>query len=354
MGRANVCVRSGRYYYECKVLKGVEYRSKEEALAAGRHSGPAVRIGWARRETSLEVVVGSDAYSYALRDVKGEKVHMSRPKPYFPPGEEVQIGDVVGVEICLPSDSFHRRVVDGSYNPAVDLEDDESNRTIEAAPIIRDRIPIRYKGQLYFEHMEYPASKELHDFVINPTPQTSSAGSGITGPAKLDLNPTNILPALRTLPYSYIKYYKNGKDMGKAFTELLAFLPPASNFPNQGARSGLDDGMLGYYPAVSVLRGSVAQINLGPDFWYPPPGYEDHDDEVDMVGSDQLPVIKTDKVRAVSERLSEQVAEDILYDIIDEVCNLVDDLARNGEGAPKAFQGLAMDEEIKELIQEED
>jgi len=88
MARANVCARAGRWYYECKVLKGVPKRPRNEAMDKGSHKGPCVRMGWARREASLEMSVGADAYSYGLRDVGGQKVHMARPKDFFPEGEE--------------------------------------------------------------------------------------------------------------------------------------------------------------------------------------------------------------------------------------------------------------------------
>jgi COMPASS component BRE2 len=302
--------------------------------------------------------VGFNAYSYGLRDIAGQRVHLSRPLDYFPKGEEIQVGDVVGMEIYLPSESLHRKVVEGDYNPAVDLDDDEPSDGAKAAPIIRDRVPITYKGQLYFEHIEYEEDKELKEFITNPVPFISSTGGGVIGSAKLDMHPTHPSPALRTLPHSYIKFYKNGKDMGKAFTGLLAFLPPASNLGSQlGERSALDDGTLGYYPAVSVLRDSVVEVNLGPDFWFPPHGDgddESHDDEVDMVGSDQLPVKKSERLKPVSERADEQIAEDIVYDLVDEVSAFMENLETGGQGVNTASTGIARDEEIKELVQDED
>lgn len=359
MARATVGVRAGRYYWECKVHKGVDLRTQEEAASSGRHTGPAVRVGWARREAPLDMHVGFNAYSYGLRDIAGQKVHLSRPLDYFPKGEEIQVGDVVGLEIYLPSESLHRKVVEGNYNPAVDLDDDEPNEGARAAPIIRDRVPITYKGQLYFEHIEYQPDKDLQEIITNPTPPAVSGSGGTYSPPKPEMNPTHPSPAFRTLPHSYIKFYKNGKDMGKAFSNLLAFLPPASNLPaNLGERSALDDGTLGYYPAVSVLRDSVVEVNLGPDFWFPPPDYgtdEFHDDEVDMVGTDQPPTVKTDSLRPVSERAAEQIAEDIVYDLVDEVSAFMENLGKGGEGAVDiAMSGLAVDEDIKELVQDED
>jgi COMPASS component BRE2 len=358
MAKANVCVREGQFYWECKITSGIP--------KWGQKSEGHVRMGFARREATLESICGFDAYSYGIRDVGGQTVHMSRPKDFFPPGENIEVGDVIGLEINLPSETLHRKVVDGHYNPAVDLEDDDARPT-EAADIIRDRVPIRFKSHLYFEQIDYLPTKELED-LMNPAPAvTSSGGSGANSQAP---NPIHPFPALRTLPNSNIKIYKNGILMGTAFTDLLAFLPPASKPQAQvGARDGLDDGMLGYFPAVSVFRGGAAEINLGPDFWFPPSGSEDaEDDEVDMVGSDQPPVSKAKRARPVSERYDEQIVEDIVYDIIDEVDFWMQDGCVTGTAATKrrltatpasnmggdGVQGIMPSGEIKELVQDDE
>ncbi|KAI9861976.1 MAG: hypothetical protein M1813_005047 [Trichoglossum hirsutum] len=320
MARANVGVREGRWYWECRITSGIGGTEPEGAEASTGTDGQAndqtvrsgghVRLGWARREANLEAPVGFDAYSYGLRDVAGQKVHMSRPKNFFPPGEDIREGDVIGLEISLPSLNMHRKVVEGHYNPAVDVNDDVEDHAAEAPDIVRDRIPVPYKNNIYFEQVEYQPTKDLED-LMNPSPLAASAASNgaAGGPSP---NPTHPLVPLRTLPGSSIKIYKNGKFVGKAFTDLLSFLPLASKpLPQPGAREGLDDGTLGYFPAVSVFRGGAAEVNFGPDFWYPPP----EDEDVEMAGTET----KTMKPRAVCERYDEQIAEDITYDLVDEV-----------------------------------
>ncbi len=147
MARANVGAREGRFYWECKILSGVEADPMD---GSGRDGGGHVRVGWARREASLEGPVGFDAYSYGLRDVQGQRVHMSRPKDFAL--ADFCEGDVIGLEISLPSLSLHRKVVDGVYNKAVDVSDDlDPASSGDFHDIIRDRVPIRYKTQLYFE-----------------------------------------------------------------------------------------------------------------------------------------------------------------------------------------------------------
>jgi COMPASS component BRE2 len=365
MAKANVGVREGRWYWECKITSGIPKRRRSDAHTTEESPRGHVRMGWARREATLDAPVGFDAYSYGLRDVAGQKVYMSRPKDFFPAGEDIREGDVIGLEINLPSESLHQKVVEGHYNPAVDLADNESP-SIETADIIRDRVPIRFKAHLYFEQIEYHAVKELEE-LMNPSPVISSIGG--LGGAGQEPGPTHPYPSLRTLPHSNIKIYKNGELIGTPFTDLLAFLPPASKpLAQVGAREGLDDGMLGYYPAVSVFRGGAAEVNFGPNFWYPPPSYED-DDEVDMIGNDQPSAPKLNKLRAVGERYDEQIVDDIVYDIVDEVDFWMQDGGVSGKGATNGvlrspggvtvqdgvqIMGVLGSEEIKELVQDDE
>ncbi|KAI1651458.1 uncharacterized protein F4817DRAFT_324587 [Daldinia loculata] len=361
--RANVAVRQGRWYWECKITRGTIKSNADGSVESHGH----VRMGFARREASLDAPVGFDAYSYGIRDVQGQKVHMSRPKDFFPPGEEIKEGDVIGLEIQLPSEHLHRKVVQGQYNPAVDLLDEE-DPIMEAANIVRDRIPIRFKQHIYLEKIDYHTTKELED-LMNPSPAGPSGTIGSRPPDRP--NPNHQVPALRTLPKSCIRVYKNGVLIGTPFTDLLAFLPPASKPQVQvGAREGMDDGMAGYYPAVSVFRGGAAEVNFGPQFWYPPPGFPDSDGDgdVDMVDADTVTVAvpsapsrgSLDKIRPVAERYDEQIVEDVVADIVDEVDFWMRDGARvidrTGGRDAKAdtTAGIAPGrEEIKELVQDD-
>ncbi|KAH0420637.1 ash2-trithorax family protein [Colletotrichum camelliae] len=356
MTRANVAIREGRFYWEVKITRGmVDKKDGEDKPESHGH----VRMGFARREASVDAPVGFDAYSYGFRDVGGEKVYMSRPKAFFPEGEGIREGDVIGLEIQLPSERLQRKVLAGQYNPAVDTGLDDDSLAFEAPNIVRDRIPIRFKSHIYFEKIDYHTTKELED-LMNPSPVSSGPANSFEAP-----HPNHPVPALRTLPHSHIKVYKNGIDMGTAFHDLLAFLPPASKpQSNIGARDGLDNGMLGYYPAVSVFRGGAAEVNFGPDFWYPPPGIAGPADDVDMVDGGQDEAKKfdypaLDEIRPVSERYTEQIVEDIVYDIIDEVdfwvqdgCKIID---RFGQGEKAGQTGIAPTgrDEIKELVQDD-
>lgn len=370
MARANVGVREGNWYWECMIISGVKARIPNgEQPEPGGH----VRLGWARREASLDGPVGFDAYGYGLRDIAGQKIHMSRPKDFFPPGEDVKEGDVIGLEINLPSLSLHRKVVEGHYNKAVDVADDLEATGAEAPDIIRDRVPIRYKAHLYFEQFEYHSTKELED-LMNPSPVVSSSSNTSTEQP----HPNHPIVSMRTLPFSCIKVYKNGQYIGTPFTDLLAFLPPASKpLPQVGARDGLDDGMLGYFPAISVFRGGAAEVNFGPDFRFPPPSMT-QDGDVNMADDATFgghgPMTKG--LQPVGMRYNEQIAEDIVYDILDEVDFWMQDGGGSTETKPistdstTALSGIVDTEaseaeavalggnhaagEIKEIVQEDE
>ncbi|RYN17728.1 hypothetical protein AA0115_g11663 [Alternaria tenuissima] len=348
MGRGNVVAREGRIYYEVKVLRGIPVHGPKDPIdpkTGETKPGPHVRMGWARREAPLDGPVGFDGYSYGITDARFEAQHRSRASKIFKPlpknakskhmkarpphgkpmpveyvtDQHVQEGDVIGLEIQLPSLSMHRKVVEGIYNPAVDLGDgfdtvsnqDPFDRPID---IIRDRIPVPYKGNFYFEQLDYQVTKMVeayHD--RGPVP-------------KIHPSPNHEDVSVRSLPHSQIKVYKNGEEVGIAFETLLAFLPPAS-IPSveaikAGARTGFDDGMVGYLPAISLFNGGVAQVNFGPDFWCPPEEMvKQREKDTDMVdgGTTEQQIPDGRKLRAIGERYKEQIAEDVVWDIIDEV-----------------------------------
>jgi len=144
----------------------------------------------------------------------------------------------------------------------------------------------------------------------------------------------------------FFKVFKNGKEMGIAFENLLAFLPPASvpstEAVKAGARTGFDDGMVGYFPAISAFNGGVAQVNFGPNFWHPPEEMaKQREQDIQMQGNDavekQIPEGR--RLRAIGERYKEQIAEDIVWDMVDEVDFFVQDGGWDYKG--EALQDVA-------------
>ncbi|GMK54355.1 hypothetical protein CspeluHIS016_0109410 [Cutaneotrichosporon spelunceum] len=300
-GRANVAVREGTWYFEVVVERG------DGAGGAGKGTGgdagnAHIRVGWARREANLDAPVGADAYSYGIRDVGGEKVHISRPRPY---GRGFATGDVVGCMITLPP------------RPPVESES-------EPGFVKRWRIPLRYKGANYFEMDEYPVAKEMEALVNRagtapapvaedhepkkkvmkggdkPVAKKDKAGKDKAEPASREL---------RTLEGSSVRFFLNGEEMADApaFEGLYDFLPLPPNEEHRyvGPRRGPvsvereresyqyhDDGTLGYFPMVSCFGRGKARVNFGPQ-WIKPPAIE---------------------VRALAERWDEFRAEEIVHD----------------------------------------
>ena len=339
MSRANVAVREGSFYYEVKIIKGVSRDDSMVQLALDQAPKPHIRMGWARREAPLDAPVGFDGYSYGITDIRFESMHRSRPGKFFDANdiatknrdqsrakiqpnrearteahnmEHVREGDVVGLEINLPSISLQRKIVSGEYNPAVDMDAGFNDPIPGFQDVIRDRIPVPYKGNLYFEQLEYQATKPMEQY-------------GERGPFnKVKTNPNHAEPPLRTLPHSSIKVYKNGKLAGTAFENLLSFLPLASQpAPGTGARIGFDDGMLGYFPAIAAFSGGIAEMNFGPKFWCAP--WQVDEDEQNTSPTTLNTSKTSSKIRPLFERYNEQIAEDITFDLVDEVSFFMED-----------------------------
>lgn len=355
--RANVCVREGSMYYEVRWVRGGAAAPQANHNPRSLPPQPHVRIGWARREAPLDAPVGFDGYSYGIRDSRFDPMHRSRASTFFHPAknhkskntpielsEGIEQGDVIGMEMVLPSLSLHQKVVQGHYNPAIDPGDGFEDKpplpdaTQEPHHIIRDRIPVPYKGNVYFETLDYQMTK--------PVDAYSSRVQDLSSPLIPTPIPNHSEPALRSLPHSCMRVYKNGNLIGTAFDNLLAFLPPASQPDNkdQGAREGLDDGMLGYFPAISCYMGGIAEVNFGENgFWMPPAHLKPTQVQTDP--SDPDPRYYPGRtLRPIAERYKEQIAEDIVYDILDEVDFFMQDGGFGGKvgaGAGAAQNGRA-------------
>lgn len=367
--RANVGVQQGAWYFEAVVENGMP----RDALVAGGGGdggggGPHARVGWGRRESSINGPAGADGYSYALRDATGEKVHLSRPRAY---GVPVRTGDVVGCLISLPP----RREPD----PA-DARD--------PAHVRRKRVAIRYKGQLYFETVDYTVCKEMEELVgrdlkAGQVPagmagageaggsvaqdQAAGADADAAGPATTPskiktkrsgdakhgkavkrgrkLKPdasghaADAAPTARHLPRlpgSSIAFFLNGRPMAPepAFTDLFSYLPVrpvgdagdaeaeraksarrvyTAEAANKDRENPFDDGTLGYYPFFSVFGGGKVRFNPGPQWEAPVDdaqwglGREDGDADGAWI-----------RPRAMSERWAELRAEERVWDERDE------------------------------------
>ncbi|CAG8590193.1 8197_t:CDS:2 [Paraglomus occultum] len=288
MARANCCIREGKWFYEVFVDRGGE--GKVNGV-----DGAHLRVGWARREGGRNTPVGFDGYSYGVRDLTGEKVHLSRPVKF---GEPFKTGDVIGLYISLPK-----------------LDSDHLTKMTK-----RHRTAIGIKGQTVFEYKDYKPTKSMNDCLIPPITKKKYVPPGASSTMS-EANPTqSSSPTFPTLPNSKIIVYKNGVCQGVAFESLYSFFPQPDEFTSKGDLID-DDGSPGYYPAVSMFRGGTCTVNFGPYFMYPPPKDPEATVECDKGKNEQMDYgegcVRT--WRPLSERYSEHVIEDVVYDLIDEI-----------------------------------
>ena len=251
--RCNAPVREGRWYLEVTVENGAGASTSAGTGTgpatrggASRREGPHVRMGWARREAPLNAPAGYDGYSYAVRDKTGEKVHLSRPRPY---GQPFGTGDVVGMYICLPP----RRKGDprDAHDPA---------------HVKRERIAIEFKGQEYYESLEYPQSKEMVALMdASDRAKATDTKSLPSSSAKKSATVKNVTStgrgkggaatpedaAMRPVPTlgsdSYMAFFVNGACQGIAFQDLYDYRPlrkppgKSAHKPKAPARDGIKE-----------------------------------------------------------------------------------------------------------------
>lgn len=278
--RATACLREGKWYHEVRVGGDGENGN------VGENGTPApvghVRLGYSRRESNLETPVGFDGYGYGLRDVNGDRVHVSRTKSFMPTG--FKSGDVIGLLLTLPEAVEH-----------------------DYTQLKRDRYPIKYKNQLFFEMLEYVPTKKMENW-MNPK---KGGVSAIATAGGADPVANHILdgqsswePAV--LEGSSIEVYKNGEYMGTMFSDLLDYRPPFSKFNASYYAGDADDGLLGYYPTVSCFKGGKVECVFDKN-------------EFTAVHDDIKKGMASGEIKSVGERFDEMIAEDVVYDCLDQV-----------------------------------
>jgi COMPASS component BRE2 len=322
--RCNAPVREGKWYMEVTIEAGGGSRLPDSKRAQGAH----VRLGWARREATLGGPAGMDGYSYAYRDMTGDKITISRPKAY---GRPFGVGDVVGMYISLPP-----------LRPPV------KNDPADPAHLHRERIAIQVgKEHAYFESKEYPATKEMIDLVNRGKLREPEAASAPVKKAKGAPRTRNakgppLPPVSRPIPTldgSRVAFFVNGECQGTAFSEIFDFRPlrtdtSAEANKNKRRRDGLqahrdnpfDDGTLGYYPFFSLFNDARIRLNTGPHFQHPPPDDVDAlldahnagNTREDAMDEDIKPADRQPTWRPICERYSEFFQEQWELDTVDE------------------------------------
>ena len=377
--KANVFAREGQFFWEAKIVsQAPPGREPPKASLASFQEGDrtstgrgGLRVGFARREAAYGEPLGNSGYSYAVATRSGygrdygvvrfnSEIHHIKDGEDF---DDLSPGDVIGLMITLPPLEVHKKVVDGTFNPAEypDLEcgpaqpsknkrqkllkggkpstsgkakvkeREESVKPVEADPlraalrsqlapiaghaipsdheIIRDRNPFLLRGQTYFECPDYTPHNDLSRPSAGSKTKSQNPDTGKAYDLTTETHPQHELPHLRTLPGSKIEVWVNGKYHGTLMKHLFAFLPPAS-FIEIGNKTSLkegavDDGQLGYYPALSHFTGGAVECKFDGPWWY---GFE----------KDPGPDARS-QCRAIGERYKEQIVEDHMCDLVDEI-----------------------------------
>lgn len=297
LARSNVGMREGKHFFEFDIVNGNNDSDKLH-----------VRVGIARKEAALEAPVGFDGYGYGLRDLTGQKITLSRPKPFMPEKfGGFSSGDTIGLLVELPLLEEQREHVARFSKEANShrrkkkrigqlLADEEERKLNMHLNVVRDQVPIKYKNGLFFEQFEYTTTKQM-DHLLNPVTVFGE---------KAILEKTNdTKPTIPTIPNSCIVVYKNGQKVGTMFEDLYLFLPsnaddesePNTKQQQNALYRNTDDGLLGYYPMMSVYLNGIVKLNPGPDFKFPIP-------------AGALPL---------SDSYVRKIVEDTYWDLMDEV-----------------------------------
>ncbi|TID14946.1 hypothetical protein CANINC_004617 [Pichia inconspicua] len=325
--RSNISIREGKWYIEYKIINGINDAEKDQTpISDSRSCTPSssmnhsahVRMGIARPDASLEAPVGFDGYGYGIRDINCETIHLSRRSQIINGSRsDLKVGDVIGLLVELPDFELQKDIAKSMIiertlsDPSKLYGPDESNDSLLKNSFIengvqREMIPIRYKGELYFEEYEYTGSKKM-EHLLNPV--TVFGEHAI--PDKERFQPAK-------LPHSSITLFVNGENRGKPFTNMFAFLPPASE--QKAARNSKhkkiqddifavdnDDGSLGYFPMVSCFRGGAVQLNTSTNIWKVPASIQE--------------AISKGEIKPYGSRFKEKITEEIVNDLIDNAVN---------------------------------
>ncbi|GAA5840496.1 hypothetical protein JCM3766R1_000305 [Sporobolomyces carnicolor] len=283
--RTNVGLRHGEWFWEFTIERaggaaGGGRTGDGDGSGEANSGEPTnswVRVGVGRRESGLNAPVGVDGYSYGIRDKTGDKVHKSHPEQY---GKPFSSGTTIGVYLSLP--------------PPAPIPSTASVR--DPHRIMRKRVPILYKNQLYFEQLEYGSSKEMDGLLVDPVLKAKQAeaeekkkktkllaapGTKVDSSSRKDQGPP--MRELPTLPGSKLGFWIDGEFQGVAFEDLYDFIPLMKHSIRElggihkkektnrlVTENHHDDGTTGYYPFVSVFGGGIVTINPGPDFKHAP------------------------------------------------------------------------------------
>ncbi|VDN05610.1 unnamed protein product [Thelazia callipaeda] len=179
-----------------------------EVVFTAQPPGSHIRIGWSQAVAPVQACVGYTQLSYAWRSLKGTIFHHAKGKHYATGG--FKEGDVLGCLISLPECP-----ADVTYN----------FKSVDDLPPSSTYLPSSYKN--------LPLINFKHNYFYEEKDDVCA-----------------ILKNLRSVPGSWIEFYRNGESCGKAFQDIYAGF---------------------YYPSVSLFQGATVRCNFGPIFRYSVP-----------------------------------------------------------------------------------
>lgn len=123
MSKASDSVYAGNWYWECEILETLPTTTptadshNEDYIGAAVEDQPHFRVGWATKQGNIQAPVGYDKHSFGYRDVRGSKIHKSERVDHY--GEAYGPGDIIGCMICLPvlPEHMQETSLNGSSNP---------------------------------------------------------------------------------------------------------------------------------------------------------------------------------------------------------------------------------------------
>lgn len=161
----------------------------------------AARIGWSQCHANLQAPLGYDHFGYSYRSRFGTKFHIAKGQTYDKNGGYKQ-GDLIGCMIELPVCSI---------------------RTKDLPPSVKETCYVLYTKN------KKDISTKLEEHEKPPSPDTMERLAG-----------------------SKISFFKNGKALGPAYTDIYAGF---------------------YYPTISLYKSCTVSINFGPKFEFAPDDY---------------------------------------------------------------------------------
>lgn len=193
-------------------------RKEQTSSSKGSNNGH-IRIGWSTRNADLQAPVGYNEHSYGIRDILGSRIHKSRREDKWG-GVGFGPGDVVGLAICLVENNNKTASINNN-----------NNATTTATSL-------RNGNAGCANNVENKKKEESIS-------QVSNKGDDVVG---------KLLPSSSATLTNHIRFFKNGKPMGKNNGIAFDGIPPGT-----------------YYPSVSCYMDGSARMNFGPRFVYPPP-----------------------------------------------------------------------------------